>query len=128
MTGRSSKFLSVALTVIGGCYEAPDLEIAVTRRSHGDNVIITVCHVDDLRRCSKGGAFPMDYADDVRTVFVFVDADVPEVWVKLEHGDKNCAKIQLAHQPLQRTLLLEEVTGIPPIWSDETLEPCPSPL
>src|SRR5262245_22848201 len=125
MTARSSSY-SLALALLAGCYEHPDLEIAVTRpQGSMDNVHIAVCRVDDPDRCKGNAVFPTDSKASTRTVFVFVDADLAQVWIEIDAlNNRFCAKVALTGETLQRTLTLDMVDPMP-IWSNESFEPCP---
>ena len=124
MTGRRSNFRSLALVLVAGCYEKPDIEIAVTRFQAGVPVEIRVCRIDNANDCEGNAVFPG--AELERKVFVFADAG-PVVAIKLfastDEDWRECYRVQLADEPLQRTLrVVSPVTAS--TWGCEPATPC----
>ena len=107
MTARSSS-ISLAIALLAGCYDQPDLEIAVTRdppgATSGTNVTLYVCRDAADTKCKSNSAFPPGEDSAKRTVFIFIEDDLPSILVKV--GDMYCVQVVLGDDTVKRSLSL----------------------
>jgi hypothetical protein len=115
----------VALVALVGCYSEPDVEINAIRTNDVYNLGLEVCGEKRDRTCKPNQLFPPDSDAKEYSVFVFVEADIRNVFIVLNREETmsvGCVRLVVNGIPLKRRLTLSAEPD--PVWTCAESAPC----